>query len=135
MLKNNNFICSVDLGSSKLTALAVVFDKKGSICDLYFDSVSSKGLKKGHITDFSDLSLTLDGLLKNMKAKSGLKIKDVLVNTSGSEVVTRFSRAIMPLTQKGNRQVEKSDIDYLNKQARILGERLDDEIIHDAPVI
>ncbi|MCX5712337.1 MAG: hypothetical protein NTY47_04625, partial [Candidatus Omnitrophica bacterium] len=65
--------------------------------------------------------------------KSGIKIKYVYTNLSGSEVATKHSHAIMPLAERGNKVITLYDIQKVVEQARVLGSSLEEEIIHQMP--
>lgn len=128
----NNYICTLDIGSSKLAAaLAVV--KRKNITNIYFDSIASKGVKCGSIIDSISLVDAIGSLMKSLRAKSGINIKFVSVNISGQDVLTKHSKAIVPLAERGNKVITISDLQKVNEQARILGSSLEDEIIHLIP--
>ncbi|MCM8771397.1 MAG: hypothetical protein NC936_06025 [Candidatus Omnitrophica bacterium] len=126
----NNYICSVDLGSSKLAGMVCIFNKTGQIIDIVMDVLPSKGIRNGKIFDFQELSLVLEDLLKKLQKSSGLKIKGFFTNISANEVRTGHSRAIMPLAERGSRVITDTDLRRINEQAKILGTSLEEEIIH-----
>jgi cell division protein FtsA len=127
-----NYICALDIGSSKISgALAEI--RKAKIVDLYLESLPSKGVKKGSIVDSIELVEVIGKLLKNLKGISGINIKSVQANISGTDITTKHSHAIIPLTERGNKLITTTDIDKVNEQAKILGSDIDDEIIHKIP--
>lgn len=132
MLNLNNYICALDIGSSKIAACVAQIKGK-RINNILFETVPSKGIKKGIIVDSIDLVSVVSKLLKNLKAKSGINIKFIYTNISGQDIVTKHSRAIVPLAERGNKVITVSDIQRANEQARILGSSLEDEIIHLIP--
>lgn len=129
---NNSYICALDIGSSKIAACVAEVRKK-RINKIFFETVISKGIKKGQIVDSIDLVGSLTKLLKDLKAKSGINIKFVNTNISGQDIVTKYSRAVVALAERGNKVVTASDMQRVNEQARILGSSLDEEIIHMIP--
>ncbi|MCX5705926.1 MAG: cell division protein FtsA [Candidatus Omnitrophica bacterium] len=128
----NNYICALDIGSSKISACVAQFQKR-RISSMYFDSVASKGVKDGVIVDSISLISCIEKLLKNLKAKSGINIKFLHVNISGQDIITKHSRAIIPLAERGNKVITVSDMLRANEQARVLGSNLEEEIIHIIP--
>lgn len=128
----NSYICALDIGSSKIAA-AVAVVKRRCIMDIFFDSIPSKGIKNGVIVDSIELMDAVGKLLKNLRAHSGIKIKFININISGQDIITKHSRAIVPLAERGNKVIALSDILHANEQARILGSSLDEEIIHAIP--
>lgn len=128
----NNYICALDVGSSKLAAV-VAGVKRKHITGIFLETVPVRGVKKGTIIDSIDLIGSISRLLKNLKAKSGINIKFIYTNISGLDIATKHSRAIMPLAERGNKVITSQDIHKANEQALILGASLDEEIIHSIP--
>ncbi|MBM3246851.1 MAG: cell division protein FtsA [Candidatus Omnitrophica bacterium] len=128
----NKYICALDLGSSKISG-AVAEVKRGRVASVFFESTPVKGIKRGIIVDSAEVIGGAGRVLKKLKAKSGINIKSLCVNISGSEIVTRHSRSIIPLTERGNKVITLSDIQKVNEQARILAANLEEEIIHLMP--
>lgn len=129
---SNNYICAVDIGSHKISASAARIKKK-RITALFSETVDSKGVRKGTITNSPELSRCIERLLKKLKAKSGMNIKAICVNISGQDVIAKHSRAILPLAERGNKVITSSDMHKVIEQARILGLGLEEEIIHQIP--
>jgi len=129
---NKNYVCALDIGSSKISA-CVAGIKGKHITSVVFDTALVKGMRKGAVVDSIDLVGCISGILKNLKVKSGINIKVIYTNISGPEIITKHSRAIIPLAERGNKVIMQSDIDKANDQARILGSSLDEEIIHQIP--
>ena len=83
--------------------------------------------------DSIDLVGSVTKALKNLKNKSGIKIKFVNTNISGGDILTKHSRAIVPLAERGNKVITVSDMQRVNEEARIVGSSLDEEVIHMMP--
>lgn len=130
---NNNYICAVDIGSSKIAACVAQLKGK-QIANIFFETMPVKGVKEGLIVDSIDAVNSLSKVLKNLKAKSRINFKFILVNISGVDVIIKHSRAILPLAERGNKVIMLSDIYKVNEQARILGSSLEEEIIHMTPL-
>jgi len=128
----NNYICALDIGSSKIAA-CVAQVKRGRINSIFFESTPSKGVKGGAIVDSNDLIECVTKLMRNLKAKSGVNIKFLYTNISGQDIVSKHSRAIVPLAERGSKVITISDIERVNEQARILASNLEEEIIHFLP--
>jgi cell division protein FtsA len=128
----NNYICALDIGSSKISA-CVALIKKRRISSLFFDSAASRGVKDGVIVDSIALIGSIEKLLKSLKAKSGINIKFLCANVSGQDIVTKHSRAIIPLAERGNKVITVSDMHRATEQARVLGSSLEEDIIHIIP--
>ncbi len=129
----NNYICALDLGSSKISA-AVARLKGKRITEVFFDTLAVKGIKKGLVVDSVEIVGAIDKLMANLKQKSGLNIKFVYADISGQDIIMRCSHAVIPLAERGNKVITLSDILKVNDQARILGSDLEEEIIHQVPM-
>ncbi|HTZ11624.1 MAG TPA: cell division protein FtsA, partial [Candidatus Margulisiibacteriota bacterium] len=128
----NNYLCALDIGSSKLSA-CVAEIKKGQIQRVFFESLPCAFVKEGIAVDSIGLVGSIGKLLGNLRSKSGINIKYLHTNISGKDIVTKHSHAIVPLAERGNKVITASDIQMVNEQARILGSSLEEEIIHQIP--
>ncbi|MDD5155566.1 MAG: cell division protein FtsA, partial [Candidatus Omnitrophica bacterium] len=131
MLKNN-YICALDIGSTKIAAVAAEIKKK-KVSSVFFVTSPVKGIKKGTIVNSVELVGSIEQALDKLRAASGINIKFVYANISGRDIVTSHAQAIIPLAERGNKVIMPSDIRKVTEQARILGSNLDEEIIHQVP--
>ncbi len=129
----NNYICTLDVGSSKISA-CVAKIKRGEVTSIFFESLPSKSVKEGIVVDSIDAISMITKLMKSLKAKSGINIKFVYTNISGQDIIIKHSHAILPLAERGNKVITLSDIYRVNEQARILGSSLEEEIINMVPL-
>lgn len=126
------YICALDIGSSKVAATVAEIKRK-RITNIFFESIVSKGIEGGTIIDSIGLIGSIGRALKNLKVKSGINIKFIYTNISGQDIVTKHSRAVIPLAERGNKVIIPSDIQKVNEQARTLGSSLEEETIHQIP--
>jgi len=126
---NHNYICAIDIGSNKIAACLAKI-KKNRIENICFDVLPSSGVKEGAIVDAAQLVVCLTKIMKSLKTKSGSRIKYIHANFSGKDILTKHSRAIIPLAERGNKVITSTDIAGADEQARILGSSLEEEIIH-----
>jgi cell division protein FtsA len=127
-----NYICGLDIGTSKIAACAAEI-KKGKVSELFFESQESKGVRKGSVVDSIELVEVIGKVLKALKTRSGINIKSVYANIAGQDVITKHSRAIIPLAERGNKVINSLDVDNVIAQALILGSTIEDEVIHQIP--
>ena len=132
MLNLRSHICVLDIGSSKI-AVAAATVKNGRLEKVFLDNAPSKGVRNGIIVDSIALVDSVTKLMKQIRARSGLKIKYLYANISGQDIVTKHSHAIIPLAERGNKVITHFDIERVNEQARILGSSLEEEIINIVP--
>ena len=129
----SNYICTLDLGSSKFSCCLAKLRKNGSVESLFLESIPSLGMKRGRIVDIQGVSNSVDRLLSRMKAKSGVNIRDLCINVYGQDVTTTHSKTVIPLAEKRNKLITTSDIQRVTEEARLLGVSLDEEIIQMMP--
>jgi cell division protein FtsA len=127
------YICGIDIGSSKIAACLGGFRGR-ELTQIWWDSVTAAGVKRGQVEDAQGLTAALSKLLKNLEAKSGIKIKSVYLGIASQNIVTKHSQATIALAERGNKSVAKRDIQRVNQQAQILGSCLEDEILHSQPL-
>ncbi len=128
----NNYICALDIGSSKISAcLARV--KNGRAAEIFFESLPFNGLTKGQVIDSIGLVNTIGTVIKNLKSKSRLTVKLIYVNISGLDISTKHSYAIIPLAERGNKIISPQDVRDVNEQALILGSNMVEEVVHYIP--
>jgi cell division protein FtsA len=128
----NNCLYALDIGGSKISAVASRLSNK-RITGIWFATQPAKGFKQGAIVDPIDLVNAVSSILGRLKEESGLSPRNISLNISGSDIVAKHSRGIIPLAERGNKVVTRSDIEKVNEQARILGSSLEEEIIHQIP--
>ncbi|MFA5411011.1 MAG: cell division protein FtsA [Candidatus Omnitrophota bacterium] len=128
----NKYICALDIGSSKIAAVVARL-KRNRITAIFSENALSRGIKEGTVIDSIELIASIGGLLKKLKAKSGINIRTVFSNISSHDMVARHSHAIIPLAERGNKVITLSDLNRVNQQARILGSSLEEEIIYQIP--
>ena len=104
MLNQNSYICALDIGSSKVSATLAQIKKK-RLSSLDFETAPSKGVKGGVIVDSIELVGVISKLMKTLKARSGVNIKNIYANISGQDIVTKSSHAIIPLAERGNKVI------------------------------
>ncbi len=123
------YICGLDIGSSKIAACLTCFRGK-ELTQLWWDSTAVVGIKRGQVQDVQALTAMLSQLLKNLKEKSGVRIKSVYLGIAGQNIVVKHSQAAIALSESGSKSITKTDIQNVNQQARILCSSFTDEILH-----
>ena len=90
MLKLNNYICGLDIGSDKISA-AVAQIRNKKVSSLFFETSVSKGVNRGVIVDSVELIGRISEVLENLRIKSGINIKSLYVNVlSKSNTISFF---------------------------------------------
>jgi len=128
------YICGLDIGSSKVAAALAVLNR-GAISGLFFEVAESRGVSKGCVIDSVELVEVVSRVLKGLKSQSGVSIRSVHANISGQNIVTRHSRSIIPLAERGNKMITSLDIEKVCQQAFILGSTIEEEVLQQIPVL
>lgn len=124
-------IAAIDIGTSSIVAALAKIDSRGRITFLEISESKSKGIEKGLIVDLEKLTTSIQLAIHSLELKSKVKIYDVYININGHYITTRHSYAAIPLTDRANRIIGLGDIRKLNKQARLLGLKLEEKIVHE----
>ncbi len=123
--------CGIDIGSQKIkVSLSKLQDAENfELMGVY--EVDTRGFKDASVNDIGEFSGAISMALEGLARKTKLKITDVYLGLGGDLVETRMSRAVIPLTERGNKVIVPSDVRNARRQARLLGGRLEEEVIED----
>lgn len=130
---SSNYICALDLGSSKIACSLAKLKRHDSIESLFLDSIPSKGIRRGRIVDSQDAADSIDKLLKIMKQRSGINIHFVCINICSHDVSAKHSSTVISLAERGSKLITPSDLRRVREEASILGTELEEEIIQAIP--
>ena len=125
------YYCGLDIGSSKVKAsLNRIIDAQ-TLELLAVNEAETRGLAAASINDISEFSSCISNAMDGVLRKTGIRIRDVQLGLGGEFIETRTSRALVPLVERGNKIVTPRDLRYARQQARMLGVRLDEEVVCD----
>lgn len=130
----SNYVCALDLGSSKIAACLARLNKKNKVCGILFESIATRGIKKGRIADIQEVSNCIEQLLKSVSKSAGINIRSVYINIYGTDIITRHSHAIIPLAERSNKVITHSDIRKVIQEARVLGCKIEEDVLRDMPL-
>ncbi len=129
---SEKIFCGLDIGSSQMKA-SVVKSRYGKTQLLSVFHLPTAGLKDGIVNDLARVSECIHQVLTGASKKAGVKFKGVRLGVGGSLIHGQFSKAMIPLVDKANKVITSSDIRKVNKQACVLGIKIEEEILHDFP--
>lgn len=132
MIKRRFFV--VDIGSSKVSAGLAVCTKAGKILNFYSELAKRNVPSQVNLHFSSDLSDIISSLKASLEEKSGSKLSQAYMNIDSQFVSYRLSRAQTSLSEYNCRPIYFSDVLRLRNQARCLGLRMDEEVIHEFPL-
>jgi cell division ATPase FtsA len=123
-------VTGLDIGSTKVSAVAAEIDKDGILTILAQASVPSKGVFRG---SFSDINEGIDSVIKaltKLKEKIAPRgLGNIYVNSSGQTIKAEKTRGMIPLSMRG-REITKSDIEKCINVASTIQLPYDRDIIH-----
>ncbi len=127
----DQFYCGLDIGTYKIKAsLSRVVDAY-TLELLAVGEAETRGLAVASINDISEFSSCVSAAINGVMRKTKIKVRDIHMGLGGEFIETRSSRALIPLVERGNKIVTNRDLYNARQQARMLGVRLDEEVICD----
>ncbi|MFH1621886.1 MAG: cell division protein FtsA [Candidatus Omnitrophota bacterium] len=124
--------CSLDVGNSKLAAVVAKLENR-RFNILGNEILPVKGLSRGVVKDLVSLTDCIQQVLGKIMKKANVNIKDISVSVNGEYINARSSFAAFALSERANRHISLSDINYLRRQARLLGAHIDESLLHEFP--
>lgn len=122
--------CGLDVGSQRLKASLTRFRKSSLFEVVAAVDGPTRGLKNDSVTDLAELAESIQSCCQELMKKAGGRFKEVRLGLSGHGVYTRLSRAVIPLSERGDKVITTSDIEKVIKDACLLGIRMEEEILH-----
>ena len=129
LIKKPHTITGLDIGSSKISAVALdIFDGIQSRI-LAYESQPSKGIFRGSIVSLDEASNSVAKVLTKLGENISKRPGNIYVNISGDTVTGEKSRGMIPLSSRG-REVTKSDMVKCVNAAGTIRLPFDRDIIH-----
>jgi len=122
-------ITGLDIGSSKVSAVALELFNTGRSVILAYESQPSKGINRGVLTDIAEASNSVAKVLTRLGAKTLKGADNIYANISGESVMGERSKGMIPLSSRG-REVTNSDITRCVNAASTIRLAYDREVIH-----
>ncbi len=132
LINQKNILTAIDIGTTKVACLIAEGDpQSGNLHILGAGQYASKGLNKGIITDMEATETAVLNAVHAAEKAAGLTIQDVVVNVSGSHLVSEIINLSMPI---GGRVIGDEDVSALLSQVTTLDASRDFEVIHALPI-
>ncbi|MFH0753157.1 MAG: cell division protein FtsA [Candidatus Omnitrophota bacterium] len=127
----DQFYCGLDIGTDKIKAsLSRVVDAY-TLELLAVSDADTRGLALASINDISEFSSCVSAAVNGVMRKTKIKVSDIYMGIGGEFIEIRQSRALIPLVERGNKIVTNRDLAQARQQARMLGVKLDEEVVCD----
>ncbi len=125
--------CGLDLGSQSIKVALMKLTERRNIVLLGMLGQKTQGFRDSSVTDLAELSECIHRTIDELAAKVNVKVRDLHLGIGSDMVESRSVNAVIPLVDKGRKVITRSDVKKLNQQARLLGIKMDEEILHDVP--
>ncbi|MDP8260642.1 MAG: cell division protein FtsA [Candidatus Gygaella obscura] len=126
-------ICSIDLGSYKIKGCLATVNKRLEMVDITFKEIPSRGIKQGMIKNISELSESIALLMDCLQEKKKARIDKVYVGINGLCLNFCSVEAVIPLTERANKLVDKNDLERIEKYASNIHVKFNEELLHNLP--
>ena len=130
---NERISCGLDIGSQKIKAaiLKIQDHKEVELLGAYENK--AQGFKGLSVTDLNELSESIYSIINELSKRSGIKIKEVELGIGAELVDAKETQAVIPLADRGNKIITPADVKKVNHQAKLLGMKMDEDILHELP--
>ncbi len=126
----NKVYFGLDIGSRRLKAAAITYNRHHGFQLVAVHEIPAMALEGPSVRDLGELSESINSLLKHLSKKAGVKTKGIQLSISGHVVSPRYSSTIVPLLDRGTKVITAGDVRRINKQACLLGTKMEEEILH-----
>ncbi|HSO86948.1 MAG TPA: cell division protein FtsA [Draconibacterium sp.] len=116
MASKNKLSVVIDIGTSKLVAIAGIKNEAGKFEISGIAKIPSKGIRRGVIFNIEEVAASVKELLAALESKINERIEEVHVAYAGQHMKTVHFQRIKYTSDEGI--VSKSDIDSLYEQAK-----------------
>lgn len=116
MDKNEKIFAAVDVGSTKIVALAGTKDEDGKIRIIGLGHSASRGVKRGVVLNVEEAFAAISDAIGQAEHSCGHDIENVFVNISGQQLITKTSKQQRTLGR--DNCVSEADVEAMLEQAR-----------------
>ena len=132
-MMSDKYYCGVDIGTRKIKAgiLRIKDPTDMELVGAY--EHKSHGFKNNAVSDLTEFSECIHHTIYELTKKTGVKFKQVQLGIGGAMIETRQINTVIPLIDRGNKIITSRDVKKINNNARLLGIKIEEEILHDLP--
>ncbi len=127
---DKNIIVGLDIGTSKVVAIAGEITPDNQIEIIGIGSHPSRGLKKGVVVNIESTVQSIQRAVEEAELMAGCQIRSVYAGIAGSHIRSLNSHGIVAIRDK---EVSQSDVDRVIDAARAVAIPADQKILHILP--
>ena len=125
--------CGLDIGSQTVkVAMVKTREHHPPVLSGVYE-VKTAGYKKASVTDLGELTECIQMAVEGLSKKTGVKVREVQLGIGGEMVESRYSSGVIPLIDRGNKEITARDVKKVQAQAKSLGVNMDETILHVCP--
>jgi len=128
----DNLVVGLDIGTTKICALVARLSEEGHLKILSVGKCSSRGVRKGMVTDIEATSQAVKEAMTSAELSAGLKVEQVWVSIAGDHILAQDNRGFVKATGE-DRTITAKDVEAVMEEASQLVLPPDREIIHVLP--
>ena len=126
MNENKQYVCALDIGTSKVIALiGEVVDDEINIVGMA--EAESRGLKAGMVTNIDATAQSIQQAMNEAERMAGCKIRSVTTGITGNHIRSLNSQGVVKIKDG---EVSKADIDRAKDTAKAVNIPPDHQILH-----
>jgi cell division protein FtsA len=137
MSKENkrDLIVGLDIGTSKIVAIAAELDAEGQLSVLgvgshQFEETKDKGIKKGVVVSIEATVDAISRAIQEVELMAGCKVKEVYTGIAGAHIKSKDSNGMVVVREK---EVTEYDVARAIEAANATPISADDQILHTIP--
>ena len=132
MVKKDNLIVGVDIGTTKICTIIGELDNQGEIDIIGLGLSPSRGLRKGVVIDLESTVEAIKKSVHEAEIMAGIPVESAYVGIAGGHIKGISSRGVIAVSGK-NREITQTDIDRVIDAAKAVALPMDREVIHVLP--
>ncbi|MCA1959595.1 MAG: cell division protein FtsA [Desulfomonile sp.] len=130
MARNDNTICGLDVGTTKICAIIGEINQDGMVDIIGVGTAPSRGLRKGVVVNIDHTVASIRKAVEDAELMAGCQIDSVFAGISGGHIKGINSHGVIAIK---NREVTAVDVERVIDAARAVAIPMDREVIHILP--
>jgi len=132
MKRNIEYVTAIDIGTTKIVAIAGRKTQKGKIEILGIGVAPSHGVRRGVVLNIEQTAQSIMIAVKEAEEKSGVEFKEVFVGIAGQHIKSSMNRAYK-FYDHYDHEITQEDINELTQEMSKIPIEPGEEIIHIIP--
>lgn len=125
--------CGVDVGSRNIKSGLIRIKDNQEIEVLGIFQTPTQGFCNSTVSDLAELSECISSCITELTKRVNVKLQEVQLGINGGLVDARISNTMIPLMDRGHKVIASRDLKKVNEQAKLLGVKMEEEILHHLP--